>query len=329
MRAWLMDGTGGVERLRLEDVPEPAPGPGEVLLELAFAALNPADRYLSEGQYPARPPLPHVLGRDGVGHVAAVGAGVQGLHVDQPLALLRGEVGVSRWGTFAERVVVPVESLIEIPQGWSPEQAAAAPLVYLTAYQALTQWGLVPPGVLLVTGASGGVGVASIQLGKAMGHAVVALSRGTDKVSRLRELGADHVLDPRSPDWTHTLRQAITPRRVDLAIDNIGGTLLAQVIDALGHSGKVSLVGRLAGPVPEFNTASLFFRRIRMGGVAVGTYAAPESRAAWQDILALLNRTGAKPLIDSIHPFDQLPGAFARLAEGPMGKVLLDVGGSR
>jgi NADPH2:quinone reductase len=111
---------------------------------------------------------------------------------------------------------------------------------------------------------------------------------------------------------------------VDLAIDNIGGTLLPEVIETLGDAGRVSLVGRLAGPVPSFNTAALFFRRIRMGGVAVGANTNAESRAAWQEALSLLARTGARPLVDCVLPFDQLPQAFERLATGPMGKVIVE-----
>ena len=112
---------------------------------------------------------------------------------------------------------------------------------------------------------------------------------------------------------------------MDLAIDNIGGTLLPDVIDTLGQNGRVSLVGRLAGPVPQFNTATLFFRRIRLGGVAVGSYTNAESRSAWAALLELLRKTGAKPLVDSVFPFDQLPQAFERLEQGPMGKVLLRI----
>jgi NADPH2:quinone reductase len=119
------------------------------------------------------------------------------------------------------------------------------------------------------------------------------------------------------------LKNAIAPRRVELAVDNIGGSLLPEVIDSLGNNGKVSLVGRLAGPVPSFNTATLFFRRIRMGGVAVGAYAPAESQAAWKAVLALLAQTGARPVVDTVLPFEQLQGAFARLEAGPMGKVLL------
>ena len=328
MKAWLLDAPEGLGRLRLDEVNEPVPAAGEVVLATHFAALNPADRYLAEGQYPARPPMPHVLGRDGFGTVVAVGPGVTDVHVGDRKTILRGEVGVSRWGTLAEKVAVPVESLVEAPADWSEPQAASAALVYITAYQALTQWGDLPPSVVLVTGASGGVGVATLQLGNAGGHTMIALSRGPGKREQLKSLGAAAVFDPDVPGWRKQLKEFLKGRRVDLAIDNIGGALFSEVVETLGEWGKVSVVGRLAGPVPQFNTARLLFRRLRIGGVAVGTYSNAESRAAWRAIVATLQRTKAKPVIDRVFPFDQLPAAFARLAEGPMGKVLVEVGKS-
>src|SRR5260370_34487439 len=138
-------------------------------------------------------------------------------------------------------------------------------------------------------------------------------------------MGATAILDPGDSRWRQMAKAKLATRRVDLAIDNIGGKLLPEVIDTLSDGGRVSLVGRLAGPVPSFNTATMFFKRLRMGGVAVGAYTNAESRAAWQEVLRLLARTGARPLVDSVFPFDQLPKAFQRLAEGPMGKVLLQV----
>jgi NADPH:quinone reductase len=326
MRAWLLDEFGGVAALRLREIPDPTPQAGEVILRVHYAALNPADRYLAERQYPAKPPLPHILGRDGLGTVVEVGPGVTGIAVGEHKIVLRGDVGVERAGTFAERVAVPVESLVEVPPGWDEPEAACATLVYLTAYQALTMWGSLPASsVVLVTGASGGVGVASVQLAAAMGFTVVALSRSEEKRERLRQLGASLCFDPEKSAWRLAVKKALGSRPVDLAIDNIGGALLPEVIDTLGDAGKVSLVGRLAGPVPSFNTAALFFRRIRLGGVAVGANTNAESRAGWQQVLALLARASTRPLVDSILPFEQLPEAFARLAAGPMGKVVLKV----
>jgi NADPH:quinone reductase len=328
MKAWLLDDLVGIDHLRLGEVADPVPQAGEVVLSVRYAALNPADRYLAERQYPAEPRLPHILGRDGMGTVAELGAGASGFGVGDRRSILRGDVGGNRPGTFAQSVAVPVDGLVETPADWTDQESAGATLVYLTAYQALTMWGALPPSsVVLVTGASGGVGVAAVQLATAMGCTVLALSRSAEKGRRLRELGAAATLDPQDPQWRQTVKATLGSRRVDLAIDNIGGKLLPEVIDTLGDLGKVSIVGRLAGPVPNFNTASLFFRLIRLGGVAVGAYTNAESRAAWQDVLQLLRRTGARPLVDSVFPFDQLREAFARLAQGPMGKVLIEVKG--
>src|SRR5438445_8779537 len=124
MKAWLLDRLGGLDQLRLaDDAPDPTPAAGEAVLAVSFAALNPADRYLSEGQYPAKPPVPHILGRDGFGEVVAVGRGVNDLRVGDRRTILRGETGVSRSGTLAQRVVVGVQELVETPKGWTAEQA--------------------------------------------------------------------------------------------------------------------------------------------------------------------------------------------------------------
>jgi NADPH2:quinone reductase len=323
MRAWLLDKIGSLENLRLGDVADPNPGAGEVLLRVEFAGLNPADRYLAEALYPAKPPLPHILGRDGTGTVAAVGAGVRGFAIGARCVILRGEAGVTQPGTFAHYAVLPADCLAPAPAGWSAEQCGAAPLVYLTAYQALTLWGERPPGVVLITGASGGVGLASVQLARALGNKVIGLSRDAAKAEKLRGQGADLVLDPKDEKWPKRVKDFLGGGRVDLAIDNIGGELFNQVVDSLGNHGRVSCVGRLAGPVPSFNTASLFFKRLRIGGVFVGAYGPSEAPAAWQDVLRLLAKTGAMPLVDSVWEFSRLPEAFARLAAGPMGKVVL------
>src|SRR3954467_8780542 len=111
MRAWVLKSLAGIEGMELGHAPEPKAGKGEVVLRVRYAALNPADRHLANGQYPAKPALPHILGRDGVGDVVEVGEGVEGIRTGARLAILRSEIGVNRWGTFAERVAVPVESL--------------------------------------------------------------------------------------------------------------------------------------------------------------------------------------------------------------------------
>ena len=332
MRAWLMQSYEGVDKLELKEAADPKPGSGEALLRTRFAALNPADAFLARAMYPANPPLPHILGRDGVGEVIAVGAGVENVRVGDTVGVLRCDVGVSTWGTLAEKTVAPAASLAPVPGGWSLEEMAGAPLAFLTAWQALTQWSDPPappkPGsVVLVTGASGGVGIASVLLGKSMNLTVVALSRSAEKGAKLKELGADYVFDPADPGLRKAVLTALSPRRVDLAVDNIGGVLFNEVIAMLGYAGRISVVGRSAGPVPEFNTASLFFRRNRVGGVAVSDYSPESAQATWKEIVRRLEAMRKRPIIDRIYPFDEVKQAFARLAQGPLGKVVVRVAG--
>src|SRR6266446_4654646 len=123
MKAWLLDQLNGIQNLLLAEVPDPAPQETEVVVEIHYAGLNPADRYLAERQYPANPPLPHILGRDGVGVVVQLGKVVSHLQPGDRRAILRGEVGVNRPGTFAQRVAVPVDNLVEVPAGWSDPEA--------------------------------------------------------------------------------------------------------------------------------------------------------------------------------------------------------------
>lgn len=330
MRAWLMDSYDGIERLRLGEVPDPQPGPGQVLLRMRFAALNPADAFLAQGMYPTKPPLPHILGRDGVGDVVAMGAGVNNVRMGEAVGILRCDIGVNVWGTLAEKVMVPAENVIRIPSGWSLEEMAGAPLVFLTAWQALTQWNdpPAPPhtgSVLLVTGASGGVGVASVLLGQSMQLTVVALSRSAEKRVRLKRLGADFVFDPADRNLIKAVMAAISPKKVDLAVDSVGGALLPQVVAMLGYGGRISVVGRSGGIVPEFNTATLLFRRIRMGGVSVGDETAQAAHMVWKEIVARLDSMGQRPQVDATVSFEDVKKGFARLAQGPMGKVLVQV----
>jgi NADPH2:quinone reductase len=326
-----MDSYDGVDKLRLGEVPDPHPGPGRALLRMRFAALNPADAFLAQAMYPAKPSLPHILGRDGVGDVLTVGPGVGNVKVGDTVGVLRCDAGVEVWGTLAEKTVIRAASLAPVPRGWSLEEMAGAPLVFLTAWQALTQWSdppAPPPkgSVLLVTGASGGVGVASVLLGKSMGLLIVALSRSAEKGAKLRDLGADFVFNPEDRNLRKAVLTAIAPKKVDIAVDNVAGAAFNELIAMLGYGGRVSVVGRSDGVVPEFNTASLFFRRNRMGGVAVADYTPESAQDAWNQIVGRLETIGKRPVIDGVFAFEDVIGAFGRLAAGPMGKVLVRIG---
>jgi NADPH2:quinone reductase len=208
---------------------------------------------------------------------------------------------------------------------------AGAPLTFLTAWQALTQWSdpPAPPSTgstLLVTGASGGVGVASVLLGKSMGLTVVALSRSSEKAATLKDLGADFVFDPSAANLRKNVIAAIAPKKIDIAIDNVAGPLFNQIIAMLGYGGCISVVGRSGGAVPEFNTGTLFFRRNRIGGVAVADFTPETAHETWKDIVARLTAIGKRPVVDGVYPFAEVKQAFARLSQGPMGKVLVRVG---
>jgi NADPH2:quinone reductase len=328
MRAWLWDGQAGVDHLTLAEAPDPVPSEGEVVMEVHYAALNPADRMMAERRYPypVYPPAPHVLGRDGVGTVIKVGKGVKDVEVGDQRILLRSQVGLFRWGMFAEQVSTPANALAEIPEGWTEEQSSGAAVVYLSGYRALTMWEpLKPNSVVLVTGASGGVGVATVQLATAMGHTVVALSRSDEKQRRLKEIGATFTVNPEDPQWPAHTKEALASRGVNLAVDTIGGKQLPEVIETMVDSGRLSLVGQLGGPVPNFDTGTLFSRWLRIGAMALSYYTPEQHRAAWHDLLGILARSGARPLIDREFPFEELPQAFERLAGGPMGKVVLRV----
>lgn len=326
MRAWLLSDFTGLDALRLTaDLSQPTPGNEEVLIRVHMAALNPADRFLAENLYPAKPPLPHVLGRDGMGVVEAVGAGVARRRAGDRVVILRGEAGVNRWGTLADYVMVPQDGIAPVPNQWSDSEAAAAPLVYLTAHQALNQWGPLTGAVVLITGVSGGVGIASLQLAKCLGCRVIGLSRGTAKSERLRKLGCDLVLDPGDEALKKKVKEFTAGRGVDLAIDNVAGPLFNTLPEVLGYGGRISVVGMLAGNVPNFSTAKLLFRRLRIGGVQVGDQTPQEAQRHWSEIVTLLTRTHQRPVVDAVFPFADLRLAFDRLAEGPFGKVLVNI----
>lgn len=160
-----------------------------------------------------------------------------------------------------------------------------------------------------------------------MNLTVVGLSRDAEKRTKLKALGADFVFDPEDRNLPRSVSAAISPKRVHLAVDCVGGKLLSHVIAMLDYGGRISIVGRSAGPVPEFNTATLLFRRIRMGGVSVGGYTAQTAQATWKEIVDQLETIGQHPQVDSIIKFEEVTKGFARLAQGPMGKVLVRVAG--
>lgn len=323
MKSWRFHQFGPIEGLKPEEIPVPKPGPGEALVRVEFAALNPADRFLVMGLYPRPGKPPFAVGRDGCGTIAVPAEGGR-FRAGDRVILLRSEVGVTREGTLAQYVTVPEESLAPLPAGWSPEEGAAGPLVQLTAWQALVDEGGCGPGkTVLVTGASGGVGTAAVMQAHALGARVVALSRSPEKRARLLELGADFAIDTDDPKLVKTVQEVLGGGRCDIVVENLAGPFLQKSLELAAYRGRVCVMGLLAGLESKIAIGSFMFKRVHIVGIAVGDYSPAEAQAAWTGIVETLGRTGARPLVDRTFPFDDVQGAFARLAQGPMGKVVV------
>ena len=324
MKSWRFDEFGKIENLKLGDIPVPEPGEGEALVKLEFAALNPADHFLVIGKYPRPGKPPFAVGRDGCGTIEKCTAGGAFKQGDR-VVVLRGNVGISREGTLAEYVTVPEDSLAPLPDGWSAAQGAAGPLVQLTAWQALVDEGGCTEGkTVLITGASGGVGTAALLQAKALGARVVALSRSEEKRERLKELGADLVFDTDAPDLVKQVQKGLEGKRCDIVVENLAGPFLQKSINLTGNNGRICVMGLLAGLSSEIVLGTFIFKRIHIVGIAVGAYSALDAQDRWGKIVATLNKAGKRPLVDRVFPMDQVQEAFAHLAKGPMGKVVIE-----
>lgn len=325
MRIWRFHEFGPIENLRLEECPVPEPAPGEALIKLRYAALNPADRFLIQKMYPRPGTPPFAVGRDGSGEIVESRGGK--FSPGDRVVVLRGDTGITRDGTLAEYVTVAEDSLAPLPEGWSFAEGAAAPLVHLTAWRALVKQGEIQPGqLILVTGSSGGVGTAAIQQAKAFGCEVIAMSRHAEKRQALRQLGADYVFDSSDPKaFEKEAKAALGERRCQIVVETLGGPFLQTSINLCGENARVEVVGLLGGLTSEIVVGLLIFKQIRIEGVLVGAWEPGEAQSAWVRIVDKLTHSGARPVLDQVFPMDQVQEAFGRLAVGPLGKVLIDV----
>ena len=325
MRAWRFHEFGDIANYTLEEVPDATPGDGEALIKIRYASLNPADRLLIEGNYPGAGDLPLTVGRDGSGTVEKAAEGSR-FKVGDEVIVLRSEIGITRQGTLSEFVAAPESVVAHLPKGWSLQEGAAAPLVYLTAWKALViQGGLRKGQSVLVTGASGGVGIASIQLAKALGAKVIALTRSEEKRNQLMELGADAALDDGAPDLPEKVRAVLNGKGPDVIIENLGGARLDQHIGLANLNAHIMVIGLLAGRISEINMGQVLFKQVRIEGVHVGKLVPTQAQDGWRRIVETLGTAGARPVIDSVFPMEQVQEAFAHLAGGHLGKVLVEV----
>lgn len=324
MRAWRFHEFGDISNLKLEEATMPEPAEGEALIKLTCAALNPADRFMVMGKYPRPAPRPFSVGRDGCGTVVQSRSGR--FKEGDTVILLRSEAGVSRTGTLAEYVTVPEESLALLPEEWSPEEGAAGPLVHLTAWQGLVTRGQLQPGqTVLITGTTGGVGTAALVQAKALGARVVAMSRSEEKRAALRDLGADVVVSSNPETFEDQVKEGLNGGRVDLVIENLGGPWLQHAINVCDTNAKIMVIGLLSGLKSEVILGLLIFKCIQIHGMNIGAYTAEESQEAWRGIVNALESRSARPLVDRTFSFDKVQEAFAHLASGPLGKVVVQV----
>lgn len=335
MRAVVLRELGDPEVLRLEEVPDPQPGPGEVLVRLEAAALNHRDVWIRKGQY-AGIKVPIILGADGAGEVVAVGEGVDssfmGWRVVINPALDWGKnprvqgpnfriLGLPEDGTYAELVKVPASSVHPIPTGLSVEEAAAIPLAGLTAYRAVVTRGQVRPDeTVLITGVGGGVATFALQIARFNGARVFVTSGMEAKLDRARALGAEGGVNYKDADWAQQLKDQMGSAP-DLIIDSVGGATFDTLLDLAAPGGRIVSYGATLGAVPNMAMRRVFWKQLTILGSTMGT------DQEFADMLKLFDSGAIAPVVDQTFPLADAAAAHRRMEEsGQFGKIVLRIG---
>jgi zinc-binding alcohol dehydrogenase/oxidoreductase len=321
-------------RFEIQDVPDPVPGPGEVVVDLRAAAFNRRDRWVWTA--PGYCELPVTLGSDGAGVVSAVGEGVDGVRPGDEVVfdptLNWGEseehptpqfdiLGAPTDGTFAERVVVPAANVAAKPARLGWEDAAALNLGGLTAWRATVTCAGVGPGrTILVTGAGSGVSTFVIQIAVAHGARVFVTSSTDGKLSRARALGAEAGASYLEPDWPDRIR-ALAGGRLDAAVDSYGGPSWDGALKTLRTGGALVSFGDTSGPETTLTTDEVYWQWRRVIGTSMG------SPREYRALLAHVEGARWRPVIDTVFPLEQFDAAVRRLGAGDrFGKVVLSIG---
>ena len=308
---------GGPEVLRYEDTPDPVPGPDEVLVQLRAASLNRLDLWIRAGQPSV--PKPRILGADGAGVLAGTDERVvinPGLAHDGRVEVL----GEHRDGTHAELVAVPRSAVQPIPDGLSFEEAAAFPLVFLTAYRMLVTRARLEPGEwVLVWGVGGGVGTASLAIAKALGASVVVTSSSDEKLERALGLGADAALNHDRDDVPATVRE-LSGGGAHVVVEHVGEATWARTLAAARFGGRVVVCGASTGPNPPAALHRVWWRELSILGSTMGT--PDDFRGAYE----LVASGRARPVVDSVFPLADARAAHERMERGDQfGKVVLRI----
>lgn len=328
MRALVIHEHGPIENLRLETFAEPRPGPEGILIDVHAASVNFPDLLVIGGSYQRLGPTPFVPGKDLSGTVAAVGASVTNL---KPGDRVMAQV---EYGAYAERAVASSGNCYRMPARMSFTEGAAMGLVYITAHFALVERAALKAGeVVLVTGAAGGVGLATVQLAKALGATVIAAVSSEEKAALARANGADHVVFTEVPDLREKLRQQISAvlgkRGVNIVIDSVGGDVFDASLRTLAWCGRLVIVGFAAGRIPEVKTGYLLVKNISLIGLQASDYRdrEPEKvQRVQRELFALYERGRLKPHVMASYPFEAWRDALAMVRDRKvLGKVILKI----
>ncbi len=321
MRAIQFSRHGGVDELRVVDVPDPVCGPGDVVISVGAVSLNGFDPMILGGTTGLKTPLPMTPGGDFAGTIVATGAEVDGWAVGDrvcphPFVLGEGMTGETRLGAASEFVRIPASNLIAIPDGVSDVDAAALPIAYGTAYRMMVTRGRVSGGEkVLILGATGGVGTCCVQLAKSVGAEVIVTGSADWKLAKLTEIGADHVINTSEVDWVEAVHDICgRPRMLgrggaDVIINYIGGDTWAQSLHCLRNDGRMLTCGATAGFEPPTDIRYIWsFEQNIIGSNGW----LPDEQKVVLDMVAAGSLT---PLIHSVRPLDQLPSAMTELID--------------
>ncbi len=342
MRAVLIRRHGGPDVLEHADVPTPAPGPGQVLVRLRAAALNHADIAVRAGWAHFGASLPMILGIEGAGEIAALGPGAPGQVGARVLLDPLQNCGRCRYcrsgrenicldfrvpgehidGTLAEYIAVPAANALPLPDGLSDEEAAAIPVAFNTAWHLLITRGRLQAGeTILVVGAGGGVASAGVQIALLAGARVIATTSTAEKAARLRELGADEVINYReTPDFDQAVLDLTDGAGVDVVQDNVGLATFQKSLNSLTKGGRFLGVGSHTGTWVQAQLWQIYNRELQIIGSHQGTH------AELQTVLDLVGRGRLRPLVDHVFPLAQAAAAHRRLDVGDQfGKIVVSI----
>ncbi len=322
MKAVLCKSYGPPESLVLENIAAPIAGPGEVLVDVHASALNFPDVLMIEGKYQSQPPMPFSPGGEIAGTVAAVGSGVSRFAIGDRV------FGGTGYGGFAEQIAVKERALRSIPESMSFVQASGISTTYGTSYYALQQRAALKAGeTLLVLGAGGGVGLAAVELGKAMGARVLAAASTPEKLAAAEAAGADELIDYSAGQFKDTVKKLTDGRGADVIYDPVGGALFDQCMRCINWYGRILVIGFAAGDIPKVPINLILLKSCQLVGVFFGSWSArfpDEAAANFKEILSLYEQGKINPLVGGEYPLTEYAAAIRCLSERrAIGKVVV------